>query len=453
MRFLRLLFAAAAALRRNILRSALTTLGIVIGVGSVIAMMEIGNGSTEAIRRTIASLGSNQLVVIPGAASSSGASFGMGSGTTLTPADAVAIARECDSVRVCAPVLRARSNQVIFGSRNWVPSEIQGSTAEFLEVRDWKLAEGDNFDERAVNSASQVCILGQTVVKQLFGDVSPIGKEIRLKSVNFRVIGVLETKGANMMGRDQDDLLLAPWTTLKYRVSGDNSGGGGSSGNANASSEAHPLYPGANTKLYPDKSAVQKRNSPLPMRLDNIDQILCSAASQQEIPVAIQQITALLHERHRIPVGEPDDFTIRDMAEITKMMSSTSILMTNLLMIVAAISLVVGGIGIMNIMLVSVTERTKEIGLRMAIGARAGDIMRQFLAESVVLCLAGGLLGIVLGRCCSMIVATVLHWPIVTSLAAIVVSVSVSAIVGVLFGFYPAWKASRLDPIEALRYE
>ena len=452
MRFLRLLFAAAAALRRNILRSALTTLGIVIGVGSVIAMMEIGNGSTEAIRRTIASMGANQLIVIPGAAASSGTSFGSGSGTTLTPGDAEAIARECPAVRIVAPVIRLNSKQVIYGNRNWVPSDIQGSTPDLIEVRDWKIAEGDNFQERDVTSSNRVCLLGQTVVNQLFGEESPLGQEIRMKNVSFRVIGVLEKKGANMMGRDQDDVVLAPWTSLKYRVSSNN--GGGTSGTHEPETTAsHPLYPSQGAKLYPEISAVQKRNSPLPMRLDNIDQILCSAASQQDIPVAIQQITALLHERHRIPVGELDDFTIRDMAEITKMMSSTSILMTNLLMIVAAISLVVGGIGIMNIMLVSVTERTKEIGLRMAIGARAGDIMRQFLAESVVLCLAGGLLGIVLGRCCSMIVATVLHWPIVTSVAAIVVSVSVSAVIGVLFGFYPAWKASRLDPIEALRYE
>ena len=452
MRFLRLLFAAAAALRRNILRSALTTLGIVIGVGSVIAMMEIGNGSTEAIRRTIASMGANQLIVIPGAAASSGTSFGSGSGTTLTPGDAEAIARECPAVRIVAPVIRLNSKQVIYGNRNWVPSDIQGSTPDLIEVRDWKIAEGDNFQERDVTSSNRVCLLGQTVVNQLFGEESPLGQEIRMKNVSFRVIGVLGKKGANMMGRDQDDVVLAPWTSLKYRVSGNN--GGGTSGNHEPETTAsHPLYPSQGAKLYPEISAVQKRNSPLPLRLDNIDQIICSAVSQQDIPVAIQQITELLNERHRIADNEPGDFTIRDMAEITKMMSSTSILMTKLLLIVAAISLVVGGIGIMNIMLVSVTERTKEIGLRMAIGARAGDIMRQFLTESVVLCLGGGLLGILFGRTCSTIVASVLNWPIVTSVAAIVVSVSVSAVIGVLFGFYPAWKASRLDPIEALRYE
>jgi len=446
---------AMRALRRNPMRAMLTTLGIVIGVGAVIAMMEIGTGSSAAIRKAISSMGANVLMVRPGAASSGGVTFGSGSATTLSPEDAEAILRECPAVRSAAPVVRART-QVVYGSRNWVPTFIYGSTPVFLGVSDWTVADGEPFTSRDVLNANKVCLLGQTLVRQLFQGEVPIGKEIRVKNVSFRVVGVLGSKGANMMGMDQDDVLLAPWTTIKYRVTGstlDNtnqSTAGGSSSSVNTLSN---LYPGGQRSLYAERSEVQAADNPMPVRFANIDQISISAQSTAEIPDAIQQITVLLRERHRIGTGEPDDFNIRDMTEMTKTLSSTSTLMTNLLLCVAMISLVVGGVGIMNIMLVSVTERTREIGLRMAVGARGRDILRQFLVEAVVLCLVGGALGILLGHGGSYLVWLMLRWPVETSPAAIAAAVIVSASVGIVFGFYPAWKASRLDPIEALRYE
>jgi ABC-type antimicrobial peptide transport system permease subunit len=451
---------ALRALRRNPMRAALTTLGIVIGVGAVIAMMEIGNGSSEAIQKSIASMGANNLLVQPGTAASGGVSFGSGSVMTLTPEDAEAILRECPAVDSVAPVVRART-QVVYAGRNWVPFSIYGSTPAYLEVRDWRnLAEGEVFTDRDVRNANRVCLLGQTLVRELFQGESPIGKDIRINNVSFKVVGVLSRKGANMMGMDQDDVVLAPWTTIKYRVAGStlanvNQSSTSSSSSSDSSSAVNSLsqlYPGQ-LDLYPVPSATQAADTPLPVRFTNVDQILVSARSSDEIPLAISQITTLLRERHRIHRGEPDDFNIRDMTEMTKVLSSTATLMTNLLLCVALISLVVGGVGIMNIMLVSVTERTREIGLRMAVGARARDILRQFLVEAVVLCLAGGAMGILLGHGGSYLVRLLLHWPIGTSPAAIAAAVLVSASVGILFGYYPAWKASRLDPIDALRYE
>jgi ABC-type antimicrobial peptide transport system permease subunit len=450
---------ALRALRRNPMRAALTTLGIVIGVGAVIAMMEIGKGSSEAIQKSIASMGANNLLVQPGTAASGGVSFGSGSVMTLTPQDAEAILKECPAVRSVAPVVRART-QVVYAGRNWVPFSIYGTTPAYLEVRDWNsLAEGEIFTDRDVRNANRVCLLGQTLVRELFQGASPIGKDIRINNVLFKVVGVLSRKGANMMGMDQDDVVMAPWTTIKYRVAGtrlDNanqsstSSGSGSSSSVNSLSQ---LYPGGQQSLYPEQSAIQAADTPLPVRFTNVDQIMVSARSSNEIQTAISQMTAVLRERHRIHRGEPDDFHIRDMTEMTKVLSSTATLMTNLLLCVALISLVVGGVGIMNIMLVSVTERTREIGLRMAVGARSRDILRQFLVEAVVLCLAGGAMGILLGHGGSHLVRLFLHWPIGTSLVAIASAVLVSASVGILFGYYPAWKASRLDPIDALRYE
>jgi ABC-type antimicrobial peptide transport system permease subunit len=318
------------------------------------------------------------------------------------------------------------------------------------------LAEGEPLTDRDVLNGNKVCLLGETLVRELFQGESPIGKEIRVRNVSFRVIGVLESKGANMMGMDQDDILLAPWTTIKYRVTGSTLATANQSASSASGSSVNTLsnlYPSSQSGLYPEQSDVQAADNPLPVRFENIDQIVVAARSSAEIPSAIQQITALLRERHRIRPGESDDFNIRDMTEMVKTLSSTTALMTNLLLCVAMISLVVGGVGIMNIMLVSVTERTREIGLRMAVGARARDILRQFLIEAVVLCLVGGTLGIVLGHGGSYLVWLLLRWPVETSPAAIGVSVIVSATVGIVFGFYPAWKASRLDPIEALRYE
>jgi len=449
---------ALHALRRNVMRSILTTLGIIIGVAAVIAMMEIGSGSSKAIQSTIASMGANNLLIMPGTAASGGVSFGAGSVMTLTPQDCEAILKDCPAVNAGAPVVRART-QVVYGSHNWVPLYIYGTTPQFLGVRDWTaMAEGEPFTDRDVRNGSKVCLLGRTLVRELFQNQSPIGKEVRVKNVSFKVVGVLVQKGANMMGQDQDDILLAPWTTIKYRVSGTsattaNQSLSTSASTAPAVNSLSQLYPNASVVLYPAPSSTQAADTPLPVRFANVDQIMASARNTEEMAVAIRQITALLRERHRIHSGEPEDFTVRDMTEMTKALSSTSVLMTNLLLCVAAISLVVGGVGIMNIMLVSVTERTREIGLRMAVGARGRDILWQFLIEAVLLCLAGGAFGILFGRLTSHLVSTLLHWPTALSVAAIVAAVLVSASVGIIFGFYPAWKASRLDPIDALRYE
>jgi ABC-type antimicrobial peptide transport system permease subunit len=459
--FIRIVTLAIHALRRNVLRSALTTLGIVIGIASVIAMMEIGQGSSQAVQRTIQSMGANNLLVLPGTASSGGVSFGSGSVITLTPQDAEAIARECPAVNGVAPVVRART-QVVYGNRNWVPTYIYGTTPSFLEVRDWQdLSAGESFTDRDVRNGSKVCLLGQTLVKQLFQGESPVGKEVRVQNVSFKVVGVLSRKGANMMGLDQDDILLAPWTTIKYRVSGATLANVNQSAATTATTDPtqqpinslNQLYPGSQATLYPLPAPTQVADTPQPVRFTNVDQILVRATTAGDIPAAIQQLNELLHERHRIKPGQLDDFNVRDMAEMTKALASTSTLMMRLLLCVALISLVVGGVGIMNIMLVSVTERTREIGLRMAVGARARDILRQFLTEAILLCLLGGAMGILIGRGGSYLVQVFLHWPTQPSLPAILAAVAVSATVGVVFGYYPAWKASRLDPIEALRYE
>jgi macrolide transport system ATP-binding/permease protein len=454
---------AMNGLRRNILRAALTTLGIIIGVAAVIAMMEIGRGSAAAIQQTIASMGANNLLIMPGTASSGGVSFGAGSVMTLTPQDADAILSECPAVKGAVPVVRVRT-QVIFGNRNWVPLFIYGTTPDFLDVREWGLSEGDPFTERDVRNASKVCLLGQRLVRELFQGESPLGQEVRVQNVAFKVVGVLSAKGANMMGMDQDDILLAPWTTIKFRVVGSSattanqSAAGGAattsgSGTSQTVNTLNQIYPNAQNQLYPLPSATQAADTPQPVRFVNVDQILAAARTGPEIPNAIRQITEVLRERHRIRPSEPEDFSIRDMTEITRALSSTATMMTKLLLAVAMISLLVGGVGIMNIMLVSVTERTREIGLRMAVGAWARDILQQFLAESVILCFCGGLAGIVVGRGISYLVRIVLRWPTQLSLEAIFAAFAVSVSVGIIFGYYPAWKAAHLDPIIALRYE
>jgi len=449
---------AFRALRRNVMRTALTTLGIIIGIAAVIAMMEIGKGSSAAIQQTIASMGANNLLVMPGQAASGGISFGAGSNLTLTPQDADAILSECPPIRSVAPVVRARA-QVVVGSLNWIPMNIYGTTPSFLQVRDWTtLAEGEPFTDRDVRNSNQVCLLGQTLVLNLFQGLSPIGKDVRVQNVDFKVVGVLASKGANMMGMDQDDILIAPWTTIKFRVVGTSST---STGQTSASSSAastsvnslSQLYPSSGLNLYPAPSATQQADTPQQVRFANVDQILVAARSADQVPLAIREITALLRERHHILSGAPDDFSIRDMTEITKTMSSTTALISKLLLSVAMISLVVGGVGIMNIMLVSVTERTREIGLRMAVGAEPGHIMRQFLVEAIALCLIGGIIGILTGFGSSYLVTLLLHWPTAGSPVVVAAAFLVSASVGIVFGYYPAKKASRLDPIEALRFE
>jgi len=449
---------ALRAIRRNVLRSALTCLGIIIAVAAVIAMVEIGNGSSSAIQKTIASMGANMLMVFPGAASSAGISFGAGTGVSLTPDDSDAVLRECPAVRAVAPVVRSRG-QVIYGNKNWVPQNIQGTTPDFMALRDWtEMSEGIPFNDLDVRNSNKVCVIGQTIKRELFGTASPLGKEIRLQNVGLKVIGVLSAKGANMMGQDQDDILVIPWTTVKFRINGNggtsgSSGGGGGTASSSSTPISQQVYPTSNTSLYPAPSSIEAQDNPQMTKFTNIDQILAGANTIQDIPTAIDQITAVLHERHHIKAGELDDFTIRNMTEMTDTVTSASRMMTQLLLVVAMISLVVGGVGIMNIMMVSVTERTREIGLRMAVGARAGDILKQFLVEAVVLCLIGGLIGLLCGRASSIVVTAFMHWPTKASYGAAIAALVVSAGVGIVFGFYPAWKASRLDPIEALRYE
>lgn len=451
MTFFKTLRTSMRALRRNITRSALTVLGIVIGIAAVIAMMEIGKGSSASIARTISSMGANNLLVMPGTAASGGISFGAGSVLTLTAEDCEAILREVPGAASAAPIVRART-QVIFEDRNWVPQFILGSSPGYVEVRDWRdLADGDMFTAVDVRNASRVAVIGQTIVRELFRGESPVGKEIRVQSVGFRVVGVLSAKGANAFGQDQDDIILAPWTTIKYRVVGSTGSGAASGGSASAVSTSNSIFPPATSVFPPAPDEPLKQ--PMAAKFANVDQIMVAAGSGAEIAPTIKGITELLRERHRLRPGEADDFTIRDMTESANALSSTTSMMTNLLLAVALISLVVGGVGIMNIMLVSVTERTREIGLRMAVGARARDILTQFLTEATVLCLIGGLLGLAMGRGAAILVRELLRWPVEMSVEAIIASIAVSASVGIVFGFYPAFKASRLDPIEALRYE
>jgi ABC-type antimicrobial peptide transport system permease subunit len=448
------------------MRSGLTTLGIIIGVSAVIAMTEIGQGSSTAVQKTIASMGANNLLIMPGTAASGGVTFGSGSIVTLTAQDADGIGRECPSVHSVATVVRART-QATFANKNWVPLYIYGTTPSFLDVREWTdLEEGEVFTDSDVRNQTRVCLVGQTIKHELFNNQSPLGREVRMQNVGFRVIGVLSSRGANMMGMDQDDIILAPWTSIKARVSSSvltnvNQSTAAITATATMTSVTaattvntlNQSYPGKQDSVYPSMDPLRLVDYPQQTRFPNVDQIMARANTTEEIPLAIRQITDLLHERHHIKAGQPDDFAVRDMTEMSKALGSASETMARSLLFVALVSLIVGGVGIMNIMLVSVTERTREIGLRMAVGARPEDILRQFLVEAVVLCMLGGFMGVAIGRGASELLHYALNWPIEVSLLAIVAALSVSASVGIIFGYYPAWKASRLDPIEALRYE
>ncbi|HVR85099.1 MAG TPA: ABC transporter permease [Planctomycetota bacterium] len=399
---------AGRSLGRHRLRTGLTMLGIVIGIWSVVALVSIGQSATGMIETQISSMGHNLVIVFPGAASSGGLSVGMGSTVTLTPEDAAAIAREIPTVSVASPVIRTRA-QIVFENQNWVPVSIFGSGAGFNDVRDWPLAEGEFFDEGAVLSSARVCVLGTTVAQNLFQGSSPLGHSVRIKNMSFRVVGVLSSKGTSAMGQDQDDLVVLPWTTVKNVLQG---------------------------------SAFR-----------NIDFLLVTASSTPAIPDTMMEITFLLRQRHHLRDDENSDFQIIAMTEVAASAGRISRVMTALLSSIASISLLVGGIGIMNIMLVSVFERTREIGVRRTVGARGRDILAQFLAEAVVLTTTSGLIGIFLGVASTLVVSRMLRWEPLVSPAALAASFLISLAIGVFFGLYPAIRAARVEPIEALRYE
>ena len=401
---------ALGALRAHTLRTSLAMLGIVIGVAAVIAMVSVGAGAQRRIEEQIQSMGSNLILLLPGASTSGGIRFGLGSQQTLTEEDARAIALEVPTVEVAAPLVRG-SAQTLFGNLNW-STVIQGVTPEYLVAREWDVVSGKMFGPEDVDAAAKTAVLGQTVALNLFGDADPVGQTIRIKKVPFTVAGVLVPKGQSAWGQDQDDVIMIPISTAKKKVLGANR----SNPRAVSSVSIRVREPGA-------------------------------------IEAAQEQVRDLLRQRHRLQPGQEDDFNMRVLAEMFAAQEESARVMTSLLAAIASVSLLVGGIGIMNIMLVSVTERTREIGVRMAVGARGRDILTQFLVEAMTLSVAGGLVGIALGLVTAQVIAGLAEWSTEVAPEAIGIAFLFSAVVGVFFGFYPARKASRLDPIEALRYE
>jgi putative ABC transport system permease protein len=410
MRLSPILKTAFTSLRVNKMRASLTMLGIIIGVAAVIATIAIGSGATERIQQQIESVGSNLILVLPGSLTQSGLRLGSGNAVSLTDDDAKAIQTECPSVAVVAPTVRGGA-QVVFGNNNWATT-IQGTTPDYLAVRNLEIESGAAFTQEDVDAAAKVALLGETVVDHLFNGADPIGQVIRIRNVPFRVVGTLAPKGQSPTGQDQDDVVLLPLTSAKKKVLGTRQ--------ANAAS---------------------------------VGSILVEASGPQLMGEAQEQVRTLLRERHRIQSGQEDDFTVRNLEELFSAQESSARVLSWLLASVASVSLIVGGIGIMNIMLVSVSERTKEIGLRQAVGAKTRHILMQFLVEAATLSLLGGAVGIAVGIGASVAVSKLAEWNTLVSPGAIVLAFVFSALVGVAFGYYPARKAAFLNPIEALRYE
>ena len=406
MKILIVLKISVQALLRNKIRTFLTMLGIIIGVAAVITMLAIGQGAKISIRDKIASLGVNMLLVQPGSLTKGGIRGGWGSIKTLVPEDAFAMVEKCPSVALAAPIVRTTA-QVIYGNLNW-STRITGTTPDYLTIRQWPLTSGKLFRKDDVRYCTKVAVVGKTVAENLFQQMSPIGEIIRIKRVPFKVIGLLEEKGQSPLGDDQDDVIMVPVTTAKKRLLG-----------------RHAM----------------------------LRQITVSAKDETLMKSAQEEITLLMRERHRLLRGKEDDFIIRNMADIQDAAASTTRIMTIVLASIASVSLIVGGIGIMNIMLVSVTERTREIGIRMAVGAKTRDILLQFLVESLTLCSAGGILGILMGTAASKIISVFAGWPSVVTIQSIILSFGSALTIGIIFGLFPARKASMLNPIEALRYE
>jgi putative ABC transport system permease protein len=398
-------YVAFKALRRNRMRTLLTALGIIIGVAAVITMVGLGQGASSEVQEQVNRLGQNVILVFPGARQLGGVSIGGGSANTLTVGDAIALRDEIPEVIAASPEVRSQ-RVLVYGNRNWF-TRVYGQSADYLQIRQWPIESGRMYTEEDVERASLVAVVGQTIVEELFEGADPIGETVRVRGLPLEIIGVLSPKGMSLMGSVQDDIVLVPYSTAFQRISG----------------RSHAMV--INIQVYDENS----------------------------MEIAQLKITDLLRERHNLAPYQENDFTVQTQEDVAQAATETSRIMTWLLASIAGVSLFVGGIGIMNVMLVSVTERTREIGLRLAVGAKSPDVLLQFLIESVVLCLLGGIGGIVLGIIATEVIATYAGWPALFSTTAMIVAVTVSAAVGVFFGFYPAWKASRLDPIVALRRE